>query len=73
MADVVVSEADEIMVGLKFFPPDARKRDLDNMLSSCKSALDGMADALEVNDQRFAFVLRRCDPVKGGRVVVALS
>ena len=53
-------EADgPIMVTLRFFPPDQRKRDLDNMFASVKSALDGIADALEVNDQRFAFTITR--------------
>lgn len=61
-------------IGLRFdfHPPDARKRDLDNMLASIKSAIDGIADAHEVNDQRFGFWLSREAPVKNGRIVVSV-
>ena len=37
---------------LMFFPPDKRKRDLDNMLARMKSGLDGFFDALEIDDAR---------------------
>ncbi len=59
-----------IALRFDFHPPDKRRRDLDNMLASIKSAIDGIADAHEVNDQRFGFWLSRAEPVKGGRVVV---
>lgn len=64
---------DPITLEIEFHPPDARRRDLDNMLSSIKAGLDGIAEALGVNDQRFALRLTRGQPVKGGRVVVTLS
>ena len=64
---------DPITLAIEFHPPDARRRDLDNMLSSIKAGLDGIAEALGVNDQRFALRLTRGQPVKGGRVVVTLS
>ena len=38
---------------MEFVPPDRRKRDRDNLVASMKSGLDGMADALEINDNRF--------------------
>lgn len=38
-------------VTLIFCPPDRRYRDLDNMVSSMKSALDGMCRALGINDK----------------------
>jgi crossover junction endodeoxyribonuclease RusA len=62
-------------IGLRFdfHPPDKRKRDLDNMLASIKAGVDGIADALEVNDQRFGFWLSREAPVKGGKIVVSLA
>jgi crossover junction endodeoxyribonuclease RusA len=34
-------------------PPDARKRDADNIVSSLKHARDGIADAMEVDDRLF--------------------
>ncbi len=59
-----------VMLALTFHPPDKRRRDLDGMFSSIKAGLDGIADALEVNDHRFEFTLRRSDPIKGGKVVI---
>lgn len=49
---------------LVFFPPDARKRDRDNLLASVKAALDGMADALGVNDSVFDPVSVSLSPSK---------
>lgn len=62
----------EVMLSVTFNPPDKRRRDLDGMFASAKSGLDGIADALAVNDYRFAFTIRRAEPVKGGKVVVTL-
>lgn len=38
---------------LTFVPPDKRRRDLDNLIASMKSGLDGIADALGVDDSRW--------------------
>lgn len=40
-----------------FAPPDRRHRDMDNMIASIKSGLDGLAMALKVNDSRFVLHL----------------
>lgn len=64
---------DNVTICLDFHPPDNRRRDLDGMLSAIKSGLDGIADALGVNDHNFALRLHRCEPIKGGRVVVTLE
>lgn len=62
-----------ITLAFTFHPPDKRKRDLDSMFSSCKAAIDGIADALGVNDVLFEFNLKRADPVKGGCVKVQIT
>jgi Holliday junction resolvase RusA-like endonuclease len=36
-----------------FHPPDARRRDLDNLHAAMKPAIDGMAQALGVDDALF--------------------
>lgn len=59
-----------INIRIDFHPPDRRGRDVDNMLSSCKSTLDGMAEAMGVNDRQFQITLRVCDPCKGGKVAI---
>ena len=61
-----------VPVALIFHPPDRRKRDLDGMLSASKSSLDGLADALMVNDNLFDLRLSVSEPVKGGKVVVTV-
>ena len=43
----------KIELDITFCPPDKRHRDADNMVASIKSGLDGVADALKVNDKRF--------------------
>ena len=45
---------------LTFCPPSDRKRDADNLVASEKSYLDGIAQALDVNDTRFELT-----PVRG--------
>ena len=36
-----------------FFPPDRRARDEDNLIASLKSSLDGIAQALRIDDKCF--------------------
>lgn len=61
-----------VALRVTFHAPDKRHRDTDNMLASCKPMLDGIADALGVNDARFELTLVRGAPVRGGAVVVTL-
>jgi crossover junction endodeoxyribonuclease RusA len=61
-------------VALVFCPPDARGRDLDNLGAACKWALDGIADALDVNDKLFRPVTLDWGEVcKPGKVVVKIG
>jgi len=63
----------DIHLFIDMYPPDRRRRDWDNCVSSLKAAMDGVADALGVNDRRF-----RVHPVlsqevrPGGQVVVKI-
>jgi crossover junction endodeoxyribonuclease RusA len=54
-----------------FHPPDRRHRDLDNMLASIKSGLDGVADAWGVNDREFKISLSVGNVIKLGVVKIA--
>jgi crossover junction endodeoxyribonuclease RusA len=70
----ITAPAGELLVVMEFVPPDARRRDLDNLLSSAKSGLDGLADALKVNDCRFIPQLRMSkETTKGGAVRVRIE
>ena len=58
---------------ITYHEPDRRNRDLDNMLAASKSAIDGMASALGVNDKNFnPITIIRGEVVKGGLMVVTL-
>lgn len=61
-----------VTLSLTFEPPDKRRRDLDNMLASIKPAIDGIADAIGIDDQHFSLRIRRGEPTKGGRVAVEI-
>ena len=39
-----------------FFPPDNRRRDLSNMPATQKAAIDGISDAMKVDDSQFRCV-----------------
>jgi len=62
-----------IHLHIGFYPPSNRGRDLDNCIASIKNGLDGLADALKVNDSRFhisaVLGLKRA----GGEVIVAIG
>ena len=45
--------AARIPVAIVFMPKDKRHRDFDNLLAASKSALDGIALALGIDDRRF--------------------
>ena len=51
-----------------FHPPTHARRDLDNCLSSIKSGLDGIADAIKIDDSLWSLGLSWGSMVKGGTV-----
>jgi len=63
----------KIPIEVTFYPPDKRHRDADNMVASIKAGLDGLADALKVNDKNFlpTFVFK--EEVKGMVIVRLLD
>lgn len=63
----------EIKLSIRFYPPDKRRRDMDNMLASLKSGLDGIAETWGVNDSRFRLELSIGPPVKNGSVVISID
>jgi crossover junction endodeoxyribonuclease RusA len=67
-ADLSVPNANHL--DIVFCPPDRRRRDLDNMLSSFKQGIDAIAETIGVDDSNFALTLRKGDPSPGGKVVV---
>jgi crossover junction endodeoxyribonuclease RusA len=62
----------DIPVSITFCPPSNRF-DRANMPHLVKAYLDGIADALGVNDRRFLPSYHFSDPVPGGQVVVVVG
>lgn len=61
-------------VAMLFYPPDRRRRDLDNCIASMKPALDGIAQAIGVDDSTFRLQAEMADEIRpGGQVVVRVS
>lgn len=64
----------DIGMRITFMQPDNRARDRDNLLAASKPAIDGIADALGVNDARFnPVVIRRGYSIKNGYVMVEIE
>ena len=64
---------DRLHVRLTFVPPDRRRRDMDNMIAAMKSGLDGLADALGVDDNRWTLTCAIDEANIGGMVRVEVG
>lgn len=62
-----------IPVQMRFYPPDRRHRDDDNMIGSMKQARDAIAEALGVDDRRFRPHYFFETPERPGRVEVEIN
>lgn len=62
-----------LKVTVAFAAPSKRRVDADNLLASLKAALDGISDAIGVDDSKFEIAIRREPPVKGGLVRIELE
>lgn len=82
--EIMVARAEALRSGLKLpfagpvfivamvYPPDLRKRDLDNILKPLLDALQH--NGLIVDDSDVSqLMVKRCRPVKGGRVEVTVT
>ena len=59
-----------VHVQVTFVPPTKQARDLDNCLAAIKSGLDGVADALKVNDKDFRPITIDIRHEVAGQVIV---
>lgn len=69
-----LNRASSLLISQIFHPPDNRNRDIDNLQASMKSANDGIASAIGVDDSTFRYAAPIIgDVVKGGCVVVTVQ
>lgn len=61
-----------LSVSLTFYPPDRRHRDMDNMLASIKAGLDGLADAIGVDDSKWTLTIAKAEEI-GGYVKISVQ
>lgn len=71
----LVKAGGDIHVFLDFYPPNRRARDDDNIIAAFKSGRDGLADALNIDDQHFRThpFLHRDEVVHMGQVRVVVT
>lgn len=62
-----------IPLTITFCPPDASRRDHDNMIAAFKAGADGVAQAWGVDDSRFIPSYRVGTPVRHGAVIVEVA
>lgn len=62
-----------VKMTLAFHPPNRHHYDADNLLARSKSQIDGIADALGMDDNKFSFAFSVGEPIKGGAVIVTIQ
>lgn len=62
-----------LLLELTFYRPDRRSYDRDNLTARMKAGLDGVCDALCIDDKRFTTVVVRVADETGGFVLVEIS
>jgi crossover junction endodeoxyribonuclease RusA len=63
-----------IVLTMAFHMPDKRWRDADNCLAAAKAGIDGLADALMINDRTFnPIVVQRILGEKPGKLIITLE
>lgn len=67
--------SEPVTIAVTLHPPNERRRDLDGALSSLKASFDGIADAIGIDDSRWAWRLPSAfaEPVKGGKVCISIE
>jgi crossover junction endodeoxyribonuclease RusA len=70
MANIPKSDYKELHI--IFYKPNKRHMDLDNMLASIKSGLDGMCLALEIDDRCFKKITLEIHENIGGMIKIHL-
>lgn len=71
-ANPTIPDEGDIRLHIKFVPPDHRG-DRTNFPNRLKGGIDGIADALRVNDARFLPSYEFAEPCKPGCVVITIG
>ena len=63
----------KVFLNIIFCPPSKRRYDLDNCLASCKAYLDGISQAIGIDDSRFAIQMQMSEDTFDGSIRVTIS
>lgn len=67
------NKPETITLNITFNPPTNARHDIDNCLSRCKSLIDGISQALGIDDSKFKYTIQMGSKVAGGSVVIDIS
>lgn len=70
--DYVTGDA-SLRLEVTFYKPNRRSMDRDNLLARMKAGIDGVCDALGIDDKRFATVVVKVSDEVGGYVVLEVT
>ena len=67
--------SDKMILTMTFVPPDNRSYDRDNLTARMKAGIDGMSDALKIDDKQFHTVIATVDKtrVRKGTVLINIK
>ena len=67
--------SEKLILTMTFVPPDNRSYDRDNLTARMKAGIDGMSDALKIDDKQFHTVIATVDKtrVRKGTVLINIK
>jgi crossover junction endodeoxyribonuclease RusA len=60
-------------IKIEFYPPTRHRYDLDNMLAAFKSGIDGISQAIAIDDSKFTISISKHEPVLNGKIIVEIT
>jgi len=67
------SDKEKVFLNITYCPPSKRRYDLDNCLASSKAYIDGISEAIGIDDSRFAIQMQMSDDTFDGSIRVTIS
>lgn len=64
-AKLPIVNGERALLEIKFFKPNKMRRDLDNCLAAFKAGLDGISQAIGLDDSRFLLAIEVADEIGG--------
>ena len=66
-------DTSRVLLDITFCPPSKRRMDLDNCLAGCKAYIDGIAEAIHVDDSKFHINMRMSNEIYDGTIRFVIS